>query len=169
MSTAAGDMPPESLVSLINELAEPLPPDPVSMVPQTAGWAVLACLLAGGTAILLVRAWRRWRADAYRRAGLLALDAAGADAAAIAEVMRRAALSAWPRAEVASLTGRGWLVFLDESGGKSAFSGRPAGAELLQAPYGRSIGPASAELQAAARSWMRGHRVPPCDEEGQAA
>ncbi|MCP4822448.1 MAG: DUF4381 domain-containing protein, partial [Shimia sp.] len=35
----------DSLVGLINQLAEVPVPEPVSMVPQTPGWAVLAVML----------------------------------------------------------------------------------------------------------------------------
>lgn len=37
---------PVSLVGLINQLTEVADPPPVSMVPQTTGWLVLAIVLA---------------------------------------------------------------------------------------------------------------------------
>ena len=51
-ATAAVDN--DSLVELINQLAEVPDPAPVSMVPQTAGWLVLAGI------VLAVSAWRGW-------------------------------------------------------------------------------------------------------------
>ena len=103
------------------------------------------------------RAWRRWRADAYRRAALAAIAAAGDDPAAIADILRRAALAAWPRERVASLTGPDWLAFLENTGGD--FSGA-AGAELIAAPYRSGAASASPALRTAAEQWLRRHRRP---------
>lgn len=146
-----------SLVDLINELVEPPAPVPVSMTPQTAGWLVLAVLVAAVTVVLVYTGIRRWRANAYRRAALAGLDRAGDDPAAIAMVLRRTALAVWPRHEVAHLVGSDWLAFLDATGGNGTFSG-PTGQDLVSAPYRREAGAASRELQLAARHWVRGHQ-----------
>jgi hypothetical protein len=149
------DPAPTTLIDLLNELAEPPEPSPVAMVPQTWGWAVLAALLALALAWLAWRAWRRWRADAYRRAALAELAAAGDDPAVIAEILRRTALAAWPRERVAGLTGRDWLVFLDDTGG-TGFGDGP-GAVLAEAPYReRAPVPGLGEI---AERWVRRHRV----------
>lgn len=148
-----------NLVELI-ELLEPAPePPPVSMLPQTVGWLWLALvLLAFGT--LAWRAWQRKRAaEAYRAAALRELDKAGADPARIAEVLRRAALGAFPRAEVAGLHGADWLAFLDRTGGGSAFRTGP-GQAIATAPY-RPGAPADGVadgLADAAAGWIRHHR-----------
>lgn len=149
--------PMESLTGLIGRLVEPPQPPPVAMTPQTAGWAVLAGLLIGALAWAGWRAWRRWRANAYRRAALAELRAAGDDPAAIAAILRRAALAAWPRPQVASLTGADWLHFLDATGGGGSFHDGP-GRVLARAPYcaGTPPSPGLAELAAL---WIRRHRV----------
>lgn len=156
MDQAARDAP-VSLVGLLDELAEPVAPPPVPLTPQTAGWAVLAAMLA--VALLALIAWRvrRWRANAYRRAALAELATAGEDPAAIALVLRRTALAAWPRAEVAGLSGEAWLAFLDRSGGQPGFVEGP-GRALLDAPY-RS-GPPQPGLAPLAARWVRRHRAP---------
>ncbi|PRY26803.1 uncharacterized protein DUF4381 [Aliiruegeria haliotis] len=142
------------LVALL-DLLKPIPePEPISMWPATDAWiwlglAVLG-LLGWGAHIL----WRRWQANAYRRAALAELEAAGEDPAAIAAVLRRTALAAFPRAEVASLVGPDWLAFLDatSSGGFST----ELGTLLTRAPY--SPQPGSPDLARLARGWVRGHR-----------
>jgi hypothetical protein len=151
-----GDDAPTSLIGLIDQLVEPHEPPPVAMTPQTWGWAVLAALLALALVWFGWRAWRRWRANAYRRAALAELAAAGDDPARVAEILRRAALAAWPRERVGSLTGREWLAFLDATGGTGFVAG--PGAALVEAPYRRGDSPVPGLGEVAAR-WVRRHRV----------
>lgn len=146
----------ESLVSLIDRLADPAPPPPVPLTPQTAGWVVLAALLVLALVALVVWQVRRYRANAYRRAALAELTAAGDNPAAIALVVRRTALAAWPRGDVASLAGEDWLRFLDTSGGCEDFR-RGAGRALVEAPF-RGGRPPAGLAEVAAR-WVRRHRV----------
>jgi Domain of unknown function (DUF4381) len=124
---------PVDLVTLIEELQQPPEPIPVSMMPQTWGWAGLAALLTALLLWLLWRGWRRWRANAYRRAALAELELAGDDPARIAGVLRRTALAAWPRVEVASLTGEDWPAFLSRTGPRPL--SRKAAETLVAAPY----------------------------------
>ncbi|MGO6678735.1 DUF4381 domain-containing protein [Rhizobium leguminosarum] len=98
-------------------------PAPVSWWPQTWGWALVAALLALAVLIVLLRWIRRYRANAYRREALALLEgvadrlrhpATRPDAIQdLAEVLKRTALAAWPRGQVASLSGDGWVRFLD--------------------------------------------------------
>ncbi|MEM8730146.1 MAG: DUF4381 domain-containing protein [Pseudomonadota bacterium] len=144
-----------SLVGLI-DLLEPAPvPAPVSMWPQTVGWIWLAFALL---ALFVGLAWRirAWHhANAYRRAALKALDAAGDAPEDIAAILRRTALATFPRAEVAGITGRAWLTFLDQSYGGTGFSQGP-GQILAEAAY-RPCPPAP-ELKPLARDWIRRHK-----------
>jgi hypothetical protein len=147
-----------NLVDLLDRLAEPLEPAPVSMVPQTAGWTVLAVLLALFLAWFAWRWVKRWRANAYRRAALAELDAAGDDPATVADILRRTALAAWPRDRVASLSGADWLRFLDATGGGGGFLDGP-GAALASAPYRPGAAAPASGLGALAARWVRRHRV----------
>jgi hypothetical protein len=153
------DVTPQAgnLIDLLDQLVEPPAPPPVAMTPQTAGWAVLAVLLVLFLAWLGWRFWRRWRANAYRRAALAELDAAGDDPAAIAAILRRTALAAWPRERVAGLTGPDWLRFLDATGGGDGFE-TGAGQALTFATYSVAPGPTPG-LAELAGHWIRRHRV----------
>jgi Ca-activated chloride channel family protein len=143
------------LIDLI-DLLDPAPePAPVSLMPATPAWIVLGAVLALACILLLRRYRRHARAEAYRRDALRALDAAGEDPAAIAVVLRRAALSAYPRRDVAGLHGEAWLRFLDEAYGGTGFASGP-GRVISTAPY-RSVS-ADPGLAALARDWVRRHR-----------
>ncbi len=146
---------PTNLVDLLDQLVLPPEPEPVSMIPQTAGWAILA-LLAVGAGLFALFLWRGQRQrNAYRAEALAALQT-GQDAASVAAVLRRCALVAYPRDEIAALSGADWLAFLDKTEGGTAFSAGP-GQVLATAPY-REEGEADPGLMDAARHWVRAHK-----------
>lgn len=151
------DLSTLGLVELYDQLIAPSAPPDVSMMPQTVGWAWLA-----GIVVLLAGFGLRWwvlrrKANAYRRAGLQALDECGNDPTMIATLLRRAALGAFPRATVAGLTGDVWLDFLDKSLGQPLFAGTEAGRVLISAPY--AGGDPSDALANAARVWIKQHKT----------
>lgn len=145
----------KTLVELLDML-EPIPePEPISMFPATAGWIWLGLALAGLLIWSGMRVRRHWRANAYRRAALTELAAAGDDPAIIAVILRRAALAAYPRADVAHLTGSDWLAFLDEQCPGVAFASA-TGESLTRAPF-RSE-PPNPDATRIAANWLRHHR-----------
>jgi len=87
-----------------------LPPEP-AWWPLAPGWYVLLAFALVFALALLHRTWQRWRANGYRRAALRELESARG-AAAIAEVLRRAALATAPRSEIAQLSGAPWADWL---------------------------------------------------------
>jgi hypothetical protein len=107
-------------------------PPPVSWWPPAPGWFVV-----GGVGVVLVvwtawRVWKRWRAAAYRRAARAELRQLktlvanprqrGAALRQLPELIKRMALAAFPREEVACLSGMEWLRFLDRTGQTNAFT-----------------------------------------------
>ncbi|WP_121061621.1 DUF4381 domain-containing protein [Chachezhania antarctica] len=146
---------PENLVSLIDSLVDPVPPPPVSMMPQTWGWAVLAGLLVLLIAVLVWRAVARHRANAYRRAALAEL-AAVQTTAGLATLLRRTALAVYPRTQVAGLLGPDWTGFLDHTAPK-AFE--TSAQEELRALYRDEAAVPSQQLREAAARWIETHRV----------
>jgi hypothetical protein len=156
---------PEALARLHDVVA----PAPVAWAPQTVGWAVLAGMLAVALAWLGGRAWKRARANRYRKVALAEIDRIAtslqddpaAALGAVNEILKRAALTTWPRAEVASLAGRDWLEFLDATSGGQDFRSGPgrALADRVYAPGGLPAGEEErkAFLQAV-RRWVHHHR-----------
>jgi hypothetical protein len=137
----------------LSNLRDIVVPPEVALWPPAPGWWIL---LAGGIAMAaifagMIVAW--YRRNAYRRAALVALDTADADD--ISTILKRAALAAWPRAEVASLTGADWLAFLDRTVRSDVFT-RGAGRDLETLAFG-GAGDKQAVLTAA-RRWIRRHR-----------
>ncbi|WGL17649.1 DUF4381 domain-containing protein [Microbulbifer bruguierae] len=152
---AAGE---ETLPDILAQLVPPPAPPAVSMWPVTPAAKGLSALLL---LLLLLLIWRQiqiYRANAYRRAALAELVKSQDDPAQVAEILRRTALAAYPREQVAGLTGDDWLAFLNQSYPGNAFSGE-VGRTLLQAPYRKAAPAQSSELARTARDWIRRHRV----------
>ena len=157
----------------LQKLADITTPSPVSWVPQTWGWVVMAVLL------LLLVLWGLWRwrahraANRYRREALAELSAIKSRLAApqdraemlagIANLLKRTALGAWPRDAVASLSGDQWVAFLRKTAGPSGFPD-DAARLLDDLEYRRppdAIGEKQADaFAAAARDWIERHHVP---------
>ncbi len=155
---------PVNLIDLIDGLVEPSEPAPIPLVPETWGWVALALL------VLALLGWGFWRwtahrrANAYRRAALAEL-AEARTAAEVATILRRAALAAWPREDVASLTGDSWTDFIAQTG-RGAFP-QEAEAELRIAPWRDQTAPPSPGLRRAAKEWLRSHRAAPARAPAQ--
>jgi hypothetical protein len=148
-------------------------PPPVSSWPVPPGWWVLAAGVAMAVAIVLVQAWRRYQAAAYRRAAdreLTAIEYAigetdgGVIAGRISELLKRVALAAYGREAVAGLSGAAWFAFLDRSASMAEFSnglGQAVTSTVFGAtsPFGRAQ---QLAVVAAARRWIhRHHPLPP--------
>lgn len=144
-----------SLVDLLDQLVVPDPPPPVSMMPQTAGWAIAGALLLVLLAYGLWRMVVRYRANAYRRAALAELTQAGDDPAQVAAILRRTALVAYDRRRVAGLQGPDWIAFLERTEGAPWDDAlRP---HLLTAPY-RGATEAAPDLTARVARWIKAHK-----------
>ncbi|MEV8465636.1 DUF4381 domain-containing protein [Fluviibacterium sp. DFM31] len=145
----------KNLVEMLDML-KPIPePEPISMIPATQGWIWLSLAVLAALVWLGWRAARHWQANAYRRAALKELDAAGDDPAKVADILRRAALVAYPRRKVVGLLGPDWLAFLSETCPGAGFSG-DAGEILLRAPWRDE--PPDPRVTGLARHWLKAHR-----------
>lgn len=144
-------------------------PGPVAWWPLAPGWYLLLAVLLAGLMVLAVRWWLRWRRNRYRRQALAELasirDLPGAQGfVQIPALLKRTALSVWPREEVASLTGASWHRFLDDSARMNRFSGQ-LGEQLDQLAYSRGNEslPSAEELEQvfdAAGFWLKNHGAP---------
>lgn len=145
----------KSLVDLLNML-EPTPePAPVSMFPQTWGWLALAVMLLGFVVLVSVLFVRRRRANAYRHHALAELANPDITSAKVAEILRRTALVAYPRKQVAGIHGDDWLNFLSQTSDDNSFLSN-IGQTLIDAPY-KDLPPNRALTQLA-RHWVKSHK-----------
>ena len=111
------------------ELRDIHPPDAISWWPPAPGWWFLMVLVVFVMIVGLLRMRRYWRSPS--RAGARELvrikrevRATGDDdalAAALSVLLRRCVLAAFPRRDVAGLTGDAWLEFLDHTGADRGF------------------------------------------------
>ena len=146
-----------NLPELLDRMHDIVVPEPISMLPATDGWLVLAGWLAAVALIVSVRARLRWKANAYRREALAQLDALAAPTGhALGLLIRRTAIAAFPRARVAHLYGEEWAAFLCQSANDDPVVA--AGAQdLARAPYRPDVD--ASALVAPARRWIEVHRA----------
>jgi hypothetical protein len=151
----------------LQQLADIIEPAAPPWWPPAVGWQLLGALALLIALALSIRAVRRYRRSAYRRAALAELAAlpAPADAACITPLLtllRRVALIAYPRHQIAPLQGDAWLAFLEHTGQLPI----PAGchALLLCAAYQsprqleRTAANDIAALSRFVANWIRHHR-----------
>jgi GAF domain-containing protein len=145
-------------------------PREVSLWPQTWTARIAIILLL---AALIAAAWhfiRHYRANRYRREALAELTriARGPAAATSSKelatqlslLLKRTALAAFPREQVASLSGAAWLGFLDRTSDATEFS-RGVGQWLARASYSPEEPGADqlAALVELTRRWIGRHHV----------
>jgi len=143
-------------------------PGPVASWPPAPGWYVAAAVALAITLWLAWRGWQRWRRNRYRGQALRELArirrGGGEGLTELPVLLKRAALSAWPRESVAALVGQDWHRFLDQTAGADHFCSG-AGIVLDRLAYsvpgsGTLTLAESAAVMDAADYWLRRHRVP---------
>lgn len=128
--------------------------------PPAPGWWLLTALGLAAVSLLGRRAWRYLRRIRHRQRILAELDGLRAESAGpeliagVSMLLKRVALSRFPRLDVAALTGADWLVFLDRTGGAGRFE-RGAGRVLADGPYAPAPSCDAEALLALARDWLR--------------
>jgi hypothetical protein len=141
----------------LDRLHDIVEPPPVPWWPPAPGWYWLLAVAAVALTWLAVRHWRRWRANAYRRAALRELTAARTPAD-VAELLRRTALAVAPRATVASLTGEKWVTWLADS--ISEAMPAPVQDQLAGAMYEPSAENGEITLlREYAKTWIQRHQL----------
>ena len=161
---------PEAQAAL-QKLADVVQPAPISWLPHTWAWVVLAALLLLAVGWALLRWRRRRRANRYRAEALAELarletqldDPSRRVAAltALPVLLKRVTLAAWPRTEVARLSGPGWVSFLRARAPLADVAARLLDDTEYRGPEALGqLGAAEARACAAAiGQWIRGHRV----------
>jgi hypothetical protein len=148
---------PSPLAALdLRDIHAPAPP---SWWPPAPGWWLLGALLLALLAWLGYLGWRWWRRQRLRArvlrelAALPVADDCQALIVGVSALLKRVALRRYPRAQVAELTGRAWLEFLDRTGGHGQF-GAGAGQVLEHGPYAPGPQCDPPALRALARAWL---------------
>ncbi|MEZ7978263.1 MAG: DUF4381 domain-containing protein [Myxococcota bacterium] len=139
-------------------------PEAISWVPQTYGWGLVVLTLVLGLTCIALRGYRVWRRQAYRRLAETELSEIARDNARLTHLpalLRRAALSAFPRQEVANLHGSEWIDWLNREGA----SFLPDDARWLdQLAYDPQLAEhleteSATRLIASSRQFIRSHRA----------
>lgn len=96
-------------------------PDAVSAWPPAPGWWLLALFVVIGLIALIRSLWRHYQRRAYVREARLKLQALSLQPLSpqqqlqqANDILKRCAMTAYPKSSVASLSGESWLVFLDQ-------------------------------------------------------
>jgi hypothetical protein len=142
----------------LNKLHDFYQPPPPPWVPQTIGWYIIFAIVGILLLWAVVHFIRSWIANRYRREALRELALTPADG--ISALLKRAALSAWPRESVAPLSGNAWLSFLSTTAGDDSFRHIPGNRleEIALTPSSLSAEDEDA-LRRIASHWIRRHRV----------
>ncbi|HEY6412156.1 MAG TPA: DUF4381 domain-containing protein [Edaphobacter sp.] len=122
------------------------------------GWYVVFAIVAILLLWFAVHLVRRWIANRYRREAMREVAAARPEQ--LSELLKRTALSAFPREKVAALSGEAWLKFLDDSARSDLFGHAPANRiEELALRPATLTSEDEAALRHAGVTWIRRHHV----------
>lgn len=141
-------------------------PEPVSLLPQTAGWwfllAAMGCALLYTSSKSVQRYWdNRYRRQACEQLNRLQKQfSAGNKAVAgqIPALIKATALQVYPRCHIAQLHGRDWEVFLDESYQGPSFSQNFSGL-LSTLSYQQFTGSINEQFWSQLQLWIKTHQV----------
>lgn len=131
----------------LNQLRDIHLPPPVSNWPPAPGWVILISIVLIVLTHILFGIYEHWQNQRAKRKTLKKLEIIKAQyqqhqnatitTRALSTLLRRAALAAFPREEIAGLHGKPWLEFLNKTGKTQAFTTGP-GRHLIEAPYAPS-------------------------------
>jgi hypothetical protein len=139
----------------LHDFQQPAPP---SWMPQTAAWYVLFAIIVIALAWIAYRSIRRWQRNRYRRAALLEL--ATTAPANFSALLKRTALAAWPREQIAALNGGAWLDFLNHASSDAWFTTEPGNRVEDLAVSDAALSSADQQkLREIVARWIRRHRV----------
>lgn len=164
------DLPAPFGNNALRGMVEIAAPEPISWMPQTGGWLVVALAVAVLLSVKLVRAARHWHGNRYRREAikrLRALAGRAEPAAFLTELnalLKLTAIAAFSRERVAALSGESWPAFLNAHCAPAPFASRHQ--DLLATgtyAYVTLDDQEQRELLSAAQHWIEQHRRPEDD------
>jgi len=151
---------------VLDGLVELSMPEPIGWSFDAPGWRALIVVALVYGAYRSWRRWQQWKANAYRREGLCELNELRqcADwqqrARRLPVVLKSVALHAFPRDQVASLSGDDWIAFLTRAnkGGFDPEAAMVLNAVAYQAPAEWTFGASAVErCERAVREWIASH------------
>lgn len=138
----------------LDRLHDLIVPPPAPWWPPAPGWLILLTLIALLLLTSLLKSFIRWQADRYRREALAKLH--DTPLTGLSALVKRVALTVWPREQVADLTGPAWLSFLDRTGSMNLFVTGP-GKSLERVAYDPAARTDEKALRRAVKEWIRKH------------
>lgn len=145
---------------------EPLvEPGAISWWPSAPGWKFVLILALLWLATRLWRRWQKWQRNRYRREALVLLQQcrdlpAEEQLHTLARLLKSTALAAFPRTEIAALSGDAWMDWLEQRGPAFSADSRSL---LTQAQYRKPQSPTAEVLERLTReaeNWVRSHPEP---------
>lgn len=158
-------------VTSLDRLHDIIVPAPAPWWPLAAGWYWVMAFVIIVLLTALMRGLVRWQHNRYRREALAELsrqevalkntELRSQTLLGVSELLKRTALTAFPREYVATLTGPKWFEFLDRTGKGSNFSDT-LGPLLEKSVYDPRTAGALDELKLraliqAVRHWVKRH------------
>lgn len=140
----------------LDNLRDIVIPEAPSLWPFSTGLWLALIVMAAILIYVALQWYSAHKRDAYRRAGLSLLDGART-VHDVSVILKRVALAAYPREQVAPVYGDQWLKFLDSTCPKCQFT-ELAGLD--------DTSEADQRLRHMASRWIEQHRVP-TDLEGK--
>ncbi len=124
-------------------------PDPVGFWPPDTGGILLLLLILLCLLLVGFQCYAKYRKNRYRRVGLELLGQAKTTGE-VSVTLKRVALAAFPREQVASLYGSDWVDFLNTSYGRKGFN-----AQFFSEPEGQP----NIILINSAKQWIASHEA----------
>ena len=145
-------------------------PASIDAWPPAFGWWLLGGLVLIAMGLLIYSAWRYWRSQRYSREAIIELRALYSTyqreegpqdyLRGYTELLKRVALTHYPRSQVAALTGETWVQFLDSTAQSHEFS-TGAGQILIQGKYQAQTEVDVEAMQRLGILWIKRHRSLP--------
>ena len=140
-------------------------PDAPGLFPLAPGWYVVMFVAMLVFAYFAWRALNHYRQNQYRRDAVSAINEIRSEQGKVSDlsfILRRTALLAFPRRQVAGLRGQDWIGWLNKTAGRELFA--EADGELLDqltyAPAASELDGASVDrLLKASSDWARQHHA----------
>jgi len=162
--TLPGQIAPPAQTDPLANLRDIHIPGAIDPWPPAIGWWLLAAIILIALGFGIFRIFKWWKSNQYRREAIRALtvllDNHETDKQylrAYSDLLKRVALSKYPRESVANLTGEAWVSFLDRSARTQEFT-MGEGQVLVQGNYEVNPSVNVEQLHKLGLHWIKKHR-----------